>query len=430
LDAPGGTGKTFLISLILAKIRSNNGIALAVASSGIAATLLDGGRTAHSAFKLPLNIQKNPEAVCNIKKQSSMATVLKQCKIIIWDECTMAHKHSLEALNRSLKDFKNNDKLFGGTLLLLSGDFRQTLPVIPRSTYADEINACLKLSPLWRNVEKLQLKVNMRVQMLQDPSAETFSKQLLEIGDGKVAVDTAGCIKLPSNFCTIVDSQGALIEQIFPDIQIRYNNHKWLSERAILAPKNVDVNELNFKIQQLLPGDLVSYKSIDTVCNDAEAVNYPAEFLNSLDLPGIPPHNLQLKVGSPVILLRNLNPPRLCNGTRLVIKRLMKNIVEAVILNGKFEGENILVPRIPIIPTDMPIEFKRLQFPIRLAFAMTINKSQGQTLSVCGLDLSTQCFSHGQLYVACSRVGKPSSLFVLAKDGLTKNIVHSIALKD
>ncbi|CAF4851971.1 unnamed protein product [Pieris macdunnoughi] len=68
LDAPGGTGKTFLISLILAEIRSNNGIALAVASSGIAATLLDGGRTAHSVFKLPLNIQNNPDGVCNIKK--------------------------------------------------------------------------------------------------------------------------------------------------------------------------------------------------------------------------------------------------------------------------------------------------------------------------------------------------------------------------
>ncbi|GBP75653.1 ATP-dependent DNA helicase RRM3 [Eumeta japonica] len=122
------------------------------------ATLLDGGRTAHSVFKLPLNIQNNPDAVCNIKKQSSMATVLKRCKLIIWDECTMAHKHSLEALNRTLKDIKNSDKLFGGTLLVLSGDFRQTLPVIPRSTYADEINACLKSSPLWRNVEKLQLK--------------------------------------------------------------------------------------------------------------------------------------------------------------------------------------------------------------------------------------------------------------------------------
>jgi hypothetical protein len=77
----------------------------------------------------------------------------------------------------------------------------------------------------------------------------------------------------------------------------------------------------------------------------------------------------------------------------------------------------ILLPRIPIIPIDVPI-----QFPIRLAFVMTINKSQGQTISVCGLDLSTSCFSHGQL---TWRVLEPSSLFVLAKDGITKNIVHS-----
>ena len=182
LDAPGGTGKTFLISLILAKIRSNNDIALAVASSGIAATLLEGGRTAHSAFKLPLNIHNNPAAVCNIKKQSSMAKVLQNCKIIIWDECTMAHKNSLEALNRTLKDLRKNNQFFGGILLLLSGDFRQTLPVIPRSTYADEINACLKLSPLWHNFQKLQLSKNLRVEILQDSSAMTFSDQLLRPG--------------------------------------------------------------------------------------------------------------------------------------------------------------------------------------------------------------------------------------------------------
>jgi len=266
--------------------------------------------------------------------------------------------------------------------------------------------------------------------MLQDPSAETFSKQLLDIGDGKVGIDETGNVKLPTDFCTIADSQGTLIEQIFPDVHTQYINHEWLAERAILAAKNVDVDNINLKIQMLLPENLVSYKSIDTVCNDSEAVNFPTEFLNSLDLPGMPPHNLQLKVGSPIIMLRNLNPPRLCNGTRLVIQKLMKNVIEARILNGKFRGENILIPRIPIIPTNVPIQFKRIQFPIRLAFAMTINKSQGQTMSVCGLDLRTPCFSHGQLYVACSRVGKPSSLFVLANDGLTKNIVHAIALRD
>lgn len=144
----------------------------------------------------------------------------------------------------------------------------------------------------------------------------------------------------------------------------------------------------------------------------------------------MPPHHLQLKVGSSIILLRNLNPPRLCNGTRLVVKQLMKNVIEASILNGKFRGEDVLLPRIPIITTDVPIEFKRVQFPIRLAFEMTINKSLDQTMTVCGLDLGTPCFSHEQLYVACSRVVKPSSLFVLAKDGFTKTIVHSIALRD
>jgi ATP-dependent DNA helicase PIF1 len=104
----------------------------------------------------------------------------------------------------------------------------------------------------------------------------------------------------------------------------------------------------------------------------------------------------------------------------------MKNVIEAIILNGKFRCENILLPRIPIIPTNVPIQFKRLQFPIRLAFAMTINKSQGQTMSVYGLDLNTSYFSHGQLYMACSRIIQ----FVLAKDGITKNIVHSVALRN
>ncbi|XP_072392303.1 uncharacterized protein [Diabrotica undecimpunctata] len=272
----------------------------------------------------------------------------------------MAHKHSIEALNRTLKDIKNNDKLFGGTLMVLSGNLRQKLPVIPLSTYADEINACLKSSPLWRNVEKVQLKVNMRVQLLQDPSAETFSKQLLDIGDGKVATDETGYVKLPTDLCTIADSQDTLMQQLFSDVNTQYINHKWLAEKAILAAQNADVNNLNLKIQQLLPGNLVSYKSIDTVCDASEAVNFPTEFSNLLDLPYMPPHNLQLKAGSPIILLHNLNPPRLCNGTRLVIRKLMKNVIEASILNGKFKGENILIPRIPIIPTDVSIQFKRI----------------------------------------------------------------------
>ncbi|GFS67020.1 ATP-dependent DNA helicase [Trichonephila clavipes] len=193
-------------------------------------------------------------------------------------------------------------------------------------------------------------------------------------------------------------------------------NHNWLSERAVLAAKNKDVYQLNHFILSSIQSEKVIYKSIDTIVEADEVVNYPSEFLNSLDLPGMPPHVLKLKTGVPVIMLRNVNQPKLCNGTRLAVKKLMNNVVEATILTGPFKGEDILIPRIPMIPTDTPFKFKRLQFPILLAFAITINKAHGQSLELCGLDLSVDCFSHGQLYVACSRVGKPDSLYIYANN--------------
>ena len=149
---------------------------MAIASSGIAATLLDGGRTAHSALKLPLNIQIQETPTCNITKNSGIGKVLQSCQIIIWDECTMAHKKSLEALNNTLKDLKDNDQLFGGTLILLSGDFRQTLPVLPRSTPARFKNQkhCLPTSASIKKIFFLNLNVfvfcNIRVFARAKPS--------------------------------------------------------------------------------------------------------------------------------------------------------------------------------------------------------------------------------------------------------------------
>jgi len=128
-----------------------------------------------------------------------MAKVLQQTAIILLDECTMTHKKSLEAIHRTMQDLRDNQNIFGGVLILLSGDFRQTLPVIPRSTPADEINACLKSSFMWRYVRKFTLNINMRVQLQNDQSADRFSKQLLEIGNGKVQIDnTNGLISIIS----------------------------------------------------------------------------------------------------------------------------------------------------------------------------------------------------------------------------------------
>lgn len=105
------------------------------------------------------------------------------------------------------------------------------------------------------------------------------------------------------------------------------------------------------------------------------------------------------KVGSPIILLRNINPPKLFNGTRLAVKKMTPNLIEATILIGKAKGKNVLIPRIPMISTNRSLKFKRLQFPVRLSFATTINKAQGQTLQICGVNLEESCFLHGQCYV-------------------------------
>ena len=148
----GGTGKTFLINLLLAKVRLEGHIALATASSGIAATLLTGGRTAHSAFHLPLNLVVNETPICSIPKNGIEAELLRSTRLIVIDECSMLHKRAFEAIDRLLKDLRDTNLLFGGVTVLIAGDFRQCLPVVPSGTSADQLNACLKASPLWAKV--------------------------------------------------------------------------------------------------------------------------------------------------------------------------------------------------------------------------------------------------------------------------------------
>jgi ATP-dependent DNA helicase PIF1 len=143
--------------------------------------------------------------------------------------------------------------------------------------------------------------------------AESFSNQLLQLGNGQMPPEVGypGLIKFPHGFCNHVYSSEDLIGKVFEDIRQNYTRHMWISERAILAPKNDSVAKLNHMIQEMIPGTAKSYLSMDTVVDPSEAVHYPIKFLNSMDPPGCPPHSLSLKVGAPKILLRNLDSPKL-----------------------------------------------------------------------------------------------------------------------
>ncbi|XP_046141612.1 uncharacterized protein LOC114882103 [Osmia bicornis bicornis] len=235
LDAPGGTGKTFLLNLLLAQIRKDKGVAVAVASSGIAATLLNGGRTAHSVLKLPLNLAHEEMPVCNISKNSEYGRMLQQCKLLVWDECTMSHKRAIEAVNHTMKDIKGNQSIRGGMVVLLAGDLRQILPVITWGTPADEINACLKASTLWVHVQKFSLTTNMRVQLHNDTQSGQYAGALLKIGEDRLATDSNGLITLNCEFCNVVHNTEDLENNVYPDLQTNMGNREWLCERAILV---------------------------------------------------------------------------------------------------------------------------------------------------------------------------------------------------
>ncbi|XP_057432124.1 uncharacterized protein LOC130724871 [Lotus japonicus] len=176
----GGTGKTFVWNTLSAAIRSMGMIVLNVASSGIASLLLPGGRTTHSRFCIPL--QTDETTTYNIKQGSLRANLLICAKLIIWDETPMLNKNCFEALDRTLRDMmrqedeSNMDKPFGGKVVVLGGDLRQILPVIPKGGRQDIVSATVhqslqqKLKNLLTEFSKLemvilnQMRVNMKIE--------------------------------------------------------------------------------------------------------------------------------------------------------------------------------------------------------------------------------------------------------------------------
>ena len=450
----GGTGKTYLYKTLSARLRSEGQIVLNVASSGIAALLLEGGRTAHSRFAIPINVVD--DSMCHIPGDSDLAELIRMCSLIIWDEAPMTHRHCYEAFDRTLRDicrptpYEPSDQVFGGKVVLFGGDFRQILPVITNGTRHDVVHSSLNSSYLWQHCKVMKLTVNMRLEAgtndCEKKEIQDFAEWILDIGngtigeknDGESTVDFEDDMLIPDSD----DHIRSIIEQTYPELEKNLYTSSYFQERAILAPTHELVDMVNNKMLDLLKGEEKTYASSDSVgvidmdSNFNEAL-YTPDFLNSIKIPGLPNHNLRLRIGAPVMCMRNIDQRAgLCNGTRLQVQRMGVNVIEAKIIAGGNLGNLCAIPRMVLSPSDnkMPFKFNRRQFPLALCFAMTINKSQGQTLRNVGLFLQRPVFSHGQLYVAVSRVKSKKGLKILCcdEDGnyakSTKNVVYKEAL--
>jgi hypothetical protein len=179
LYGSAGTGKTFIYTTLLHTIRGRGDTAAPALSTGIAATPLPGGRTAHSVFKIPLKITST--STCNIKPNTEEVRNLIQSKLIFWNEAPITHEHAFEAIDRLLRNLTRICKPFGGKAILLGGDFRQVLPVILHGSRSLTVASCIKKHQLWGELQVLKLKQNMRI--LENENE--FSELLLDVGDGK-----------------------------------------------------------------------------------------------------------------------------------------------------------------------------------------------------------------------------------------------------
>ena len=318
LEAYGGTGKTFCLATILSELRGKEKIAIVMAISAQAATLLEGGTTVHSKMKVAIDLDGIEK---EFSPNSAIAKVITEASLLIIDEYTLGDKRLYEIIDRKFRKLMKNNIPFGGKVMLFSGDWTQCLPIVPNGDRADIVGQTMKASYLWDYVQQLRLEENMRIKNANADDKE-FNQYLLDLGQGKLQTYPEieeYMIKIPEQMKSKAKNRKEFCEEIFPNLgerieagfrdrDINENWSKWVHKRAIICARNDDCQEINRICVDMMKGKPHVYRSADKVVNaNSKSQAVPVEFLNSQTPSGCPDHCIVLKEGAPIILLRNMN---------------------------------------------------------------------------------------------------------------------------
>jgi hypothetical protein len=460
LQGQGGCGKTTLAKKIMAYARSKGRIALGCASTALAATNYEGFSTAHSLFCYPViedteDMDPSEPAQCNFECNPERWELICAATVIVWDEMPSNHRQLFEAAHRATDGFK-------GKVVICMGDWRQIMPIVKSGSRIEIVDSCIKRSHLWSEFTVLTLTINMRLRklfgelntnMAPDENTEQhqarcanyrqqkdYGDMILSVGEGKcnhIDVDllnqndydaTQVCrfSEIPFHIAD-EDNEGSLqhaLTWLYPD----GFDSETMSNSCILAATNERGDMWNKLVQDMNPSEQVmTYKSRDKLCevDDPNGIlqsMMTTDVLNNFNNNGMPPHILHLKRGDICLVLRNMSKRNgLVTNRRVRILQLNKNSIKVQTV-----GDNPQVTTIPRIrfkfrlPYGDSFQLMRTQFPLRLAYCMSLNKSQGQTFNGKELlDVTTPPFAHGHLYVALSRITLYSNIhFVLRADQL------------
>ena len=454
VDGPGGRGKSFLIKVIAAwarrdgRFRAWNG-----ALTGMVSMMYPHGITLHKTFKLPLEVDiTNGIPPSSVEAHSVHGNRLAQFDVFLIDELPMLHSVHLTLIDECLRNVRGDRRPFGGAVIVGAGDFRQLPPVVPGGSHADIVSASVISNRHWPRFVKYALTIPQR-----DRSDPEWSAQVMDIGSGTAnrydseknampavtdptTFSRPHYVRLPPQVHVIVDDgTGASTgeEQVLQWLygasacandQPSVRHAQRALDRAILCPYNAVVDTFNaaaiksHTVGLLPPGCDAATRIVKLYAEEKVAPSEQPqqsrnvdvvtdEFMAGLTNPGVPDHTLELVIGCIVIVLRNMSVhERVMNGTRLEVL----NISRFLLTCRKLDGSNgvVLLPRIrfTMVVPRTTVKLTRRQFPVRLAYAMTVNRGQGQTIPRVCIDLRRNVFTHGMLYVALSRVPSASSL--------------------
>uniref|UniRef100_A0A8D8QAR4 ATP-dependent DNA helicase n=2 Tax=Cacopsylla melanoneura TaxID=428564 RepID=A0A8D8QAR4_9HEMI len=429
VDGAAGTGKTLVISVLTSYLRSLKHVVLCTATSGIAALNHEGGMTAHSMFKLPLDVSE-PMVMWSLSAGTERAELIRSAAVLIFDEVAMAHKNLLHCLDRSLRLLMHCNEPMGGKVFVALGDFRQIGPVIPYGQPSDVVQASFRNSHLWPLMKVISLTAALRTR--NDAEYTAF---LSRVGDGLVPTTTVnGANLIPLEGIRYVTDVNELIETIYPSSVL--SNSDLCAERAILSPTYVNIRQINSLIIDKLQGEEFVVYSADSVRNEQDVEHFVnTEALNSITNPSVPNHVMKFKIGCVCIILRNISfEDKLCNGTKVIILGKSGPLIR---VRKPHETEEYLIPRIDfdvdVTGFNSRVIMIRKAYPLLPSYALSINRSQGQTFSdIVGADLRNFVFSHGMLYVLLGRITRRSNIVCLVSPrcvidnvAYTKNVVYS-----
>lgn len=300
-----GCGKTMWVTGLTWALRAEGVIVLNVAASALAATLLPGGCTAHSAFKIP--IPTTSDSYCGVKGDERL--LLRRCKCICYDEVSMVSQDLADCLDRFLQDIMNNTQPFGGKIMVFLGDFKQLLPVAPGVKYPATVKNCR----WWKDAQVLRFTKNFRA--LSHPEFVSF---LEDVGNGVLQ-------QIPVPLASRVRSHSALIAAVYGNDITKVSG----SRNMIMAFTLKTCHEINNECMSAIHTQELLADAFDDTKDNRQPDLYTAEYLASLPLHNVPPATLSLKISARYMIIKNYNPDAgVCNGTLCELILCTRNLAQ------------------------------------------------------------------------------------------------------